>query len=430
MSASRALTSEKKYQLLLGIAHAISGTFDPNEILGHLLDVVGSVVAYDAGGIFVVNRSDVVADAKPLRLGQAPAAIVGMSARGFDPRPVEDDPMRRLGRGIVGHVIRTGEPVIVADVRSDPRYVEGRRRTRSEIAVPITMGGQAIGALNLESDGVSSFDDTDLEVLRFFADAAAISIEKAVLHRHLLEKRRIEEQLDVARDVQARLLPATSPIVAGFDMAGLCLPTFDIGGDYFDFVPLAEGRLGVVVADVSGKGIGAALIMSAFRAVLRSHAQAAASPDELMRTVNRLLPDSTGAKAFVTAVYGVLEPLSGRFCYANCGHSPPVVLRVDGRAEELTEGGPLLGVFDPVDIRAGEITIGPGDVLVIYTDGVTETATADNEEFGVARLIATVAGARRAAVSTILDNVVQATRRFSEAPDQRDDLTLVVIRRH
>jgi sigma-B regulation protein RsbU (phosphoserine phosphatase) len=254
------LTAETKYQLLAQISHEIRDTLDLDEILNHLLDMVGSIVQYDAAGIFVLNE-DLVH-----RGNNRPRALIaGISLRGFDPRPNGIDPMLREGKGIIGHVIKTGECVVAPDIRKDPHYLEGREHTLSEIAVPIVRNGRAIGTLNLESDRLDAFGCDDVEVLRFFADAASISIEKAIMHRQILEKERIEEQLKVASNVQARLLPESSPVVPGYEIAGTCLSTYDIGGDYFDYIELPNGDLGIVVADVSGHGIPAALIMAAFR---------------------------------------------------------------------------------------------------------------------------------------------------------------------
>ena len=145
----------------------------------------------------------------------------------------------------------------------DPRYVVGRQRTRSEIAVPIIRNDRAIGALNLESDQLSAYDESDLEVLQFFADATAIAIEKAMLHRQILEKELIDKQLQLARDVQFQLFPGEPPRIPGYDIAGICIPSEEIGGDYFDFIKLPNRRLGITVADISGHGIAPALVMTA-----------------------------------------------------------------------------------------------------------------------------------------------------------------------
>lgn len=425
MPPPRELTADARYRLLLQMAQRVSGTFDLDEILGHLLDVVASAVPYDAAGVFVLDRADV----NPLARGTA-QFIAGMSARGFDPRPPETDPMLRLGKGIVGHVIRTGAPVVAPDVRLEAHYVEGRSRTRSEIAVPIVVGRETIGALNLESDRVDAYGETDLDTLRFFADAAAISIEKAMLHRQVLERQWVESQLKLAHEIQSRLLPSAPPPVAGYDLAGTSLSAYDVGGDYYDYIPLSHDRLAVVVADVAGKGIPAALMMATFRALLRTHLRADLDLLALVDAVNRSLVESVGLPAFVTCVCGILHLPTGRFAYANCGHNPPVIVRAAGGAEELASGGHFLGAFDDARPETGQADLAAGDTLLLFTDGVADASrNVDEEEFGVDRLAETVARARRQPAPVILDAVLDATRTYSGTSTYRDDFTLVVVKR-
>jgi sigma-B regulation protein RsbU (phosphoserine phosphatase) len=424
MASKIRLTAETKYQLLLLISQKIRDTLDFDEILNHLLDTIQSVLDYDAAGIFVLNQDLVYS-----RYGRPKEVIAGVASRGFDPLPPEVDPMRTLGKGIIGHVIKAGESIVAPDVRLDPYYVEGRKATLSEIAVPILRNERTIGALNLESDRLSAFDNDDVDMLRFFADAAAISIEKAMLHRQILEKERLEEQLHVAHEVQSRLLPAESPNVDGYDIAGICIPIYDIGGDYFDYIHLADDRLGVVVADVSGNGIPAALTMTAFRALLRTHARSQLGPSQIMQTINRLLREFTGVADFVTSVYGVLDPKNGEFTYTNSGHNPPILLRVDGSVKKLECGGPLLSVFENMPYDAGKVTLAPGDVLVLYTDGVVEIAGSDGEEFGLERLTTAVRHSRDLPAEAVMHEIIQATSEFSDSASYGDDFTLVIIRR-
>ncbi len=419
------LTAETKYQLLSQISHEIRDTLDLDEILNHLLDMVASIVRYDAAGIFVLNEDLVY------RSNNRPREVIaGISLRGFDPRPNGIDPMLREGKGIIGHVIKTGECVVAPDVREDPHYLEGRQQTLSEIAVPIVRNDRAIGTLNLESDRLDAFSCDDVEVLRFFADAASISIEKAMLHRQILEKERIEEQLELASNVQARLLPDSSPILPGYDIAGTCLSTYDIGGDYFDYIELPDGRLGVVVADVSGHGIPAALIMAAFRALLRTQTRIDPEPSHIADAMKRLLPDFTGEANFVTCVYGVLDPEDGSFTYVNCGHIPPILLHADGRIDELKPGGPVFsGVIEHDSYSECSIVIAPGDTLVLYTDGVVEIMNEEQEEFGAGRMMDILRRSCCMPVDNIIGEVVRATQEFAGSDSNEDDFTLVIVRR-
>jgi sigma-B regulation protein RsbU (phosphoserine phosphatase) len=416
------LPAELKYRVLLELSQRIARTLDLPVVLDDLVQALRSVIAYDAAGVFVLNK------AVPLLRRADPNVIAGMVQKGFD-APRTDDPMLRSGQGIVGYVIHSGEVVNAPDVRLDPRYVAGRAATRSELAVPIVSEAGVIGCLNVESDRVAAFGPADAELLEFFASAAAVSIEKALLHRQVLEKQRIEDQLKVAREVQSGLLPGAPPDLPGYDIAAVALPTGAIGGDYYDYVPLEGDRLGVVVADVSGKGIPAALIMATFRAALRTEMRRRAEVAAVVSELNDVVMESRDASRFVTAVCGVLEQASGRFTYVNCGHNPPLLLRASGGAETLQTGGPALGLFADGLFEAGTVGLEPGDNLVLYTDGVVEPADRGDVEFGTERLAAAVRGAAGRPAAEALRSVIAATRAFSGRDDYDDDFTLVVVRR-
>ncbi len=419
------LKAETKYRLLARISHELRDTLDLDEILNHLLDMVRSVVEYDAAGIFVLNEDFMEPHERKAR-----GLIGGIAIRGFDIRPPSIDPMLSAGKGIVGHVIGTRECVVISDVRNDSRYIEGRKGTRSEIAVPIVRNERAIGALNLESNTVAAYSPGNLEMLQFVADAAALAIEKAMLHRQILEKERIEEQLKVAHEVQSRLLPREAPDVPGYDISGTCISTYEIGGDYFDYLRLPNDRIGVVVADVSGHGIPAALIMTAFRALLRTQIRADAEPEHVASSLGGLLPEFIGDEHYVTSVYGVLDPPEGRFTYVNCGHVVPLLFRSDGRVEHLRIGGPVLsGALTDTSHHAHEVELARGDTLILYTDGVVEIGPENGEEFGLERLKTVVQGARELPASGIIRELVRATREFSGSEHYRDDFTLVIVRR-
>jgi sigma-B regulation protein RsbU (phosphoserine phosphatase) len=417
------LPSELRYRLLLELSQRISRTLDLEAVLNDLLHVLRTAVAYDAAGVFVLNR------AVPL-LGHADSNVIaGMVQVGFDAPPL-DDPMLRSGLGIVGHVIHTGEVVNAPDVHLDPRYVAGRATTRSELAVPIVSEAGTIGCLNVESDRPFSFTAADAELVQFFASAAALSIAKALLHRQVLEKQRLEDQLRVAREVQSGLLPGAPPDLPGYDIAAVNLPTQAIGGDYYDYVPLDDGRLGLVVADVSGKGVPAALIMATFRAALRTEMRRRARLPAVAAQLNDVVLEFRDAARFVTAVCAVLEAATGRLTYVNCGHNPPLLLRGGGGRETLRRGGAALGLFAGERFRAGTVSLEPGDSLVLYTDGVVEPADAHDAEFGVERLEAAIRAVPGRPASEALRSVIDAIRAFSGRDRYDDDFTLVVVRRN
>lgn len=418
------LTNENKYQLLLEISHKIRDTLDLDEIMEHMLDTINTVLDYDAAGIFVLNQ-----DLVHGRREQPKDVIAGMIQRGYDPQPLDKDAMFTMGKGIIGHVIFSGSSVVVPDVRLNTHYIAGRGQTLSEIAVPIVRNNRAIGALNLESNRLSAYDESDLEILEFFADAASIALEKAMLHRQILEKELLDKQLQLARDVQFRLFPGQPPKIPGYDIAGICIPAEEIGGDYFDFINLPRGRLGVAVADVSGNGIASGLVMTAFRGLLRMHTHGVLGPPKIARAINRLLPDFTGNGHYITAVYIVLNLETDEFTYVSCGHHPPQLLHADGSSQSLNIHGPALGIINNVNYTAEKLPIIPGDILALYTDGVVETFNSNEEEFGIERLKTAVLNGRGLPAAELVQQVIQETRKFSGSQSTLDDFTLVIIKR-
>lgn len=416
------LSAETKVRLLLDLSRKVRGTLDLGETLDRLLDAVRPIVEYDAAGIFVLNE-DVFAGHRRGEL------IAGVARRGFEERPPGTDPMLSRGLGITGHVIRTGESVVAPDVRLDSRYVVGRASTLSEIAVPITVGERTIGALNLESDRRGAFGDGQLEALRFFAEAAAVAVDRAMLHRSLLEKQGLEAQLRVAHQVQSRLLPQGPPSVEGYDVAAVYIPSWELAGDYYDFFRLPGGRLGVVVADVAGKGVPAALIMATFRALLRAHVASGAALPEIATRLNGLLRDECRPHGFVTCFLAELEPPTGRLTYVNCGHVPPLLGGSGVGEAELSEGGPVLGVFEKAAYAARSATLEPGQTLVLLTDGVSEARRADGEELGAGRIRAVVREGSSRGVAAVADEIVTLAREFTGSTGFEDDFTLVLLAR-
>lgn len=414
--------SEIKYRLLLDISQQISRTVDLQDVITGLLESVRSVVDYDAAGIFVLHRNAPV---------PAPRAnmIAAMASVGFEHMADGTDPMLKTGKGIVGHVIRTGDTVVAPDVSRDPYYIEGRPKTRSEIAVPIVSNDKVIGALNLESDALDAFSVADAELLEAFAVAAAISIDKTLMYRQVVEKRLMEQQLKIAGEVQASLLPAAAPVVAGYDIAGLNLQAWDIGGDYFDYFPLEDGRLGIVIADVSGKGVSAALLMATFRAALRTEVRRQQTIPGVIENVHRTLAESMDTSRFVTAVYGILDPERGTFTYANCGHNPPVLIRQTGGQEFLQTGRRAVGMLDSQPTHTCEAALERGDMLVLYTDGVIEASNAHDVEFGTAGLTRVLADTSAQPAETVIHAVVDATRAHAGTDHYNDDFTLLVVKR-
>jgi sigma-B regulation protein RsbU (phosphoserine phosphatase) len=404
---------EARLRLIVEISRKLSTETELNEILDFIMDSAREVTDYDAAGIFLFDEES-----------QATRCVAGRGYReSFRIEAPFDNHL-----GIVGWVISTGESVIAAEVEDNPHYLNLRAETRSQLTVPIMSADKVIGAFNLESDQADNFAEKDLEWLTVLATQVAISIDKARLQLELLEKRRLDEELRIAREVQLSLLPTAAPKLDGLDIAGINVPSRNIGGDYYDFIPIVSGHLGIVIADVAGKGIPASLIMASFRAFLRAEIRNNYSISTIFARVNNLLHEILQPHQFVTAFYGVLDLGRRRFTFSNAGHNPPLLLRPDGKWRQLKSGGLILGIFEGASYDEEFIDLMPGDLFILYTDGLVEAENKAGQMFGrkrLERLVRTHAHLRAAA---LCETIYQEMRRFTKESRLDDDTTIVVAK--
>ncbi|MEW6050783.1 MAG: SpoIIE family protein phosphatase [Candidatus Zixiibacteriota bacterium] len=402
--------------LLYQVGKKLSGSLDLNEVLREIMASLKRVVAYQVGGVFLLDP--------------AVNEIKSIYSVGY-PEGYDDRLQLKIGHGLVGHVANTGETVIVSDVSKDNRYVDANPGTKSEIVVPIKLDDRLIGVINLESNELNVFDHRAQALISAFASQAAISIERARLHESSLAGKRLEEQLNIAREIQRSFLPQADPQawVKGYDIAGRNVPSGEVGGDYYDFIRIVTNHTGIAIGDVSGKGIPAALIMASFRASLIAEIRNNYSIRTICQKVNSLLFESLESGNYVTAVYGVLDSRNHIFTFSNCGHNPPFVLRAIGEVEELREGGPILGVSSESVYEERAIVIQPGDVLVFYTDGVTEAFSEGGAEFGTSRLVDVIKANRHKSAQLMADAIYEAVTSFASPTHVFDDLTMIIIKR-
>jgi sigma-B regulation protein RsbU (phosphoserine phosphatase) len=302
------------------------------------------------------------------------------------------------------------------------------------LGVPIGVGSEAKGILvvgDKESRrGVGPFPDGDRRTLELLANQAAIALENAELHRQSLEKERLEREIELASEIQRRILPKGVPEVAGFELVGWNRPARHIGGDYFDFFPLEGGaRLGVVVGDVSGKGVPAALLVSTLHSSLRLLAERMSICPELLVRLNRHILDSSASNRFITLFVTDVDPSSGEVVYLNAGHNPALLLRAAGEPVRLGPGGLPLGLMPGVSYRAERLRLEPGDLLCLYSDGITEAASAADEEFGMERLERLLVSGRHRPLEEVLTGIEAAVTAFAAGAPQADDQTVVLLRR-
>lgn len=420
---SRGLTTVDKLRMLLDITRKISRSLDLQEVLNLVMDTLDSLIPYDAAGIFLLKHAD--AGAEEQREEQR--VFHAEALRGYDIDELTELHLK-LGEGIIGHVALTAEPVISLDVRKDPLYINAREETRSEMVAPIISNDEVIGVFDLESDELNAYAEDDLQVLMMLSSQVAIIIEKVMLHEQLIEKKRLEGQLEVARQVQLELLPPSDPKLQGFDISAYNFPTEEVSGDYYDWVPIYDDQIGIVVADVSGKGVPAALLMAFLRASLRAATHIGYAPHISLVKANYLLWESIERNQYVTAFYGVLDASHRTLAYANAGHNPPLLLDASGNIKFIDRGGVPLGMFRDTRYYEYFLTIEPNEVLVLYTDGVTEALSPDGEEFGRQRLAESVKKWRDLNAKDLITAVQEDVNNWTDGRGATDDVTFFVVK--
>src|SRR6266478_5791036 len=330
----------------------------------------------------------------------------------------------KLGKeGLVGYVASTGQMRYAPDVREDPYYLACEESTLSEVAIPLLVEEQLVGVFTASHPELNAFRPQQLKILQTLCSHIAIALQNARLFQQVRDER---EQMNrdalEARAIQQALLPRSSPFIPGFAVSGLCVPAGAVGGDWYDFIPMKEGCWGLALADVSGKGTAAALLMAASRGVLRSLAEASCTPSEVLSKLNRLLVEDLPPARFVTMVFAVLDPEARTLTFASAGHLQPLLIEGQQARFLQTEVGLPLGV-GPGEYSETEIQLNPGSRVVFYSDGITEAANPDEEEYSELRLKEHLLQPRSCGESLLED-----VRSFVNGFGLHDDATVITVK--
>ena len=329
--------------------------------------------------------------------------------------------------GLVGRVLESGRPELWPGAERDP---DVSAAARSALAAPVLgAGGRRLGALIVESKDAEAFDADAPALLRSWTSGAAPALERILYHREAVERRQLVSELEVAGRVLHDLLPRAAPRLDSMDLAAVYEPCAQVGGDYYDFIPLGEDRYGIAVADVSGKGVPAALLVGALRASVYSLASSSLALRAIFGRINRLLYESVGANRYAILFYGVLDVPLRRIVHINAGHLPPILARADGTLEEIPAAGLPVGLFPSPRYFEQGVQLNQGDLLALSTDGVVESENPAGEPYGRKRLAALLRRERdrETPASEICDRILAEARQFrGGAPD--DDTTVVVLR--
>lgn len=299
---------------------------------------------------------------------------------------------------------------------------------RMALVVPLRSGDRNDGLLVVgERASGAPFTEEDHDFAMTLARQALAALESVRLHQVRVEKQRQDREMQIAREIQQSLFPAERPVVPGFEVAAESRPCYQVGGDHFDFIPLPGGRLAIGIADVSGKGAPASILMASVHASLRALA-GTAGPVALAARLNQFLYESTQPNKYVTLVYAELDPAARRLTYVNAGHIPPYLVRGGGAASRLEQGGPALGLLEDARYDAGVVELLPGDLVAMVTDGVTEAQSPDGEEFGDARVELSLSRSSAGSASQALQDLVAAVLQWAGAAGCSDDLTVLTLK--
>ncbi len=387
-------------------AQRITSTLDIEELVPRIVDEVAASLGCVEINLFLRD---------PERAELVLAGVRGCTLHGKGHRI-------SIGEGMVGHVATTRKMHYAPDVTRDPYYMACEQDTRSEVAIPLQREGDLVGVFTASHCALDAFCPDQLRLLEGLCAHVAVAVHNARRFGNEREQReRMTREAEEARSIQQALLPRSSPLIPGFRVSGLSIPAGSVGGDWYDFIPLPGGRWGLVLADVSGKGTAAALLMSATRGMLRSLAQTGSGPAEVLTRLNHLMIEDFPSGRFVTMVYAELDPSSRVLRIANAGHLAPLLVEPSGHRWINHEHGLPLGI-SASKFSETEVTLGAHSRIAFYSDGITEAAIESGEEYGPERFLA-----QMQSPDVTLDSLLADVRKFTNGTGLRDDATVIMV---
>ena len=414
--------SQDRLALLYQLTQTFNSTLDLDEVLNRIMDEVIRVTRAERGFVMLCETDQ---------------GLVFKAARGIDQQTIED-PQFQISRSVVDRVAAEGKPVLTSDAQMDERFNIRQSvvflKLRSILCVPLTVKGDVIGVIYVDNRlqaGIFSKDDLDL--LSAIASSAAIAIDNARLYQLAIEKGRMERELQMARKVQTSLLPGETPKLPGWEFAAFWKPAREVGGDYYDFIQCKRGQMGVVIADVTDKGMPAALFMASTRSIFRASVYNAFTPAEGITQANRLVVDQSTDALFVTLFFARIAPDTGEVTYVNAGHNPPLLYSgsqsKQSALQKLERTGIPIGVCKDSIYEQRILYLNPGDFIVLYTDGVPDAINVKEEPFGTDRLEEVVLANPNASGNDIIHAIDNAINQHTGSQATFDDITIVVIKR-
>ena len=403
------VTSEQKLAELVRLqkfAQRITSTLDIEELVPRIVDEVAASLGCVEINLYLRDR-----DQSEFVL----AGVRGCTVHGAGHRIP-------MGAGMVGHVAATRKMHYAPDVARDPYYMACEPDTRSEVAIPLQREGDLVGVFTASHCQINAFCPDQLRLLQGLCDHVAVAVHNARrFGDERAQRERMSREAEEARTMQQALLPRTSPLIPGFRVSGLSVPASSVGGDWYDFIPLADGRWGLVLADVSGKGMAAALLMSATRGMLRSLAQTGSGPAEVLTRLNNMMIEDFPDGRFVTMVYAELDPSTRILRIANAGHLAPLLVEPSGHRWINHEHGLPLGI-SASKFSESEVALGEHSRIAFYSDGITEAEIDSGEEYGAERLLA-----QMQSPSVTPESLLADVRGFANGCGLGDDATVILV---
>ncbi len=436
------IEERRVFEFLHELGEAFVGDLRPSELYRRIVDGAVRILEAHGGVLYLLDRTG--AQLTPVSISKGCPPLLEIPAHVREQAmlvPNAAESYVRLhnlkpGEGLIGSVWQEGKALLLSAAEGESRLEALRSsglRTDSAILAPLLYAGQNLGVLGVANGPMgATFTEADFVVFKAIAEQSAFALFTATMFAEAHEKRRLDHDLQVARDIQRILLPSGSPKLPGFEICGINLPARSVSGDYFDYLRVDDERLGVAIADVSGKGIPASLIMTMCRSVLRSASTGQPSPAEVLRTVNRQLFNDIKEDMFVSAAYLIMKPNQGEMTLARAGHDAPLLyVAREGVVNSIKPPGMALGidsggVFDRV-IKDQSITLEKGDCLVLYTDGVSEALDPEGMELGLENVMLAIRESAPNGPGAVLQRLTDDLRTFAGTQPQHDDITLIAI---
>ncbi len=395
--------------LLQRVTQRINSILDLDILLEEVVNDVAQTFGYSRSGILLKD--------------EVTNELVIVAVKGWTVNfHVKGDRFKIGEYGMVGHVGLTEKTYYSADVTKDPFYEVSEESTLSELDIPLKVHGKLIGVFNFQHQEVDQFSPERIQLLESLAGHVATAIENARLFKNEREEKdRMLREMNEAKSVQLSLFPNWTPEIKGYEISGICLPCQEVGGDWFDYIPLSNGRFGFVLADVSGKGMAAALLMTSTRSLLRMFAEQNLTPGEVLTNVNQILIKDFPKTRFVTMIYAILDPIEKTIVFANAGHLSPLLINPNETKFLESDSGLPLGLMDSA-YKVTKIDLNGGSRIVLYSDGVTEAMNSNNEEYGSERMLNHMKN-----INSSIQNLLEDVRSFTSGHPASDDITILMI---